>query len=220
MPKYNKGYETKHRIIKAAKQLFYENGLDQTKIIDICRLAGIKNSNFRYYFDSKTDLANEISADLLVKTYHHIHLHHENSSKLDSFQQNAISGMLHYSIIFSDEKNIRYYYQVLRQKSVYDYANKNVERIYKQFIKDFQLEIPLKDLPYFKAADLGMRRQLSIEYIEESYPITPFDLSEKISTFTGRIFAIHPALVSDRIAYAREFATNTDFSNISYLKDL
>ncbi|UWG96309.1 TetR/AcrR family transcriptional regulator [Dehalobacter sp. DCM] len=217
MPKYTKGYEMKHKIINAAKQLFYEKGLSSTKIIDICRLAGLKDSNFKYYYESKFDLANEISASLLIKTYRFIDSNMDRSVILDSYQKNLTSGMMYYSIILSDEKNISYYHEILKQKSVYSIMHKNVRRIYKRFAVDLNLDISIDDLKYISAADLGIRRELLLEYIDKEYDITPYELTSKIYTLTGRLFKIDENLTAEYINNALKFVHAHNFSHIKLL---
>lgn len=217
MPKYNRGYETKNKIVNAAKQLFYDKGIAATKIIEICKIAGVSSTNFKYYFDNKYDIANEISGSLLVNVYNFIDLHTDSSIKLNSVQKNITSAMLFYPIIFSDDKNILYYYEVLKNKSVFSVQSKNVRRIYQRYIIDLNLDISEDDFKYISAGDLGIRRELALEFIEKEYDITVYEFVAKIYFLTGRLFKIDDALISQYIEEALKFANSHDFSLIKFL---
>jgi AcrR family transcriptional regulator len=52
-----KGEETRDRILRAARDLFYYQGYRHTTIDDISRASGVRRGNLYFYFASKEDLA-------------------------------------------------------------------------------------------------------------------------------------------------------------------
>lgn len=152
-----------------------------------------------------------------MNSYTFIESHTNKSDNMNSVQKNIISAMLSYSIILGDAKNIAYYYEVLKNKSVYSYMSKNVKRIYQRFIIDLNLDINEDDLKYISAGDLGIRRELILEFIEHQYDISVIELVYKIYTLTGRLFKIDDDLISQYLDDSVQFLNTHDFSHIKFL---
>ncbi|HEY1821353.1 MAG TPA: TetR/AcrR family transcriptional regulator [Trebonia sp.] len=55
-----KGQETKQRIVAAAAQLMFENGISETAIEDVRVRAGVSNSQVYHYFEDKTALVRAV----------------------------------------------------------------------------------------------------------------------------------------------------------------
>jgi AcrR family transcriptional regulator len=55
-----KGITNRQRIIKAADQLFYSRGYNQTSFSDISDQTGIPRGNFYYYFKTKEDILDAV----------------------------------------------------------------------------------------------------------------------------------------------------------------
>jgi TetR/AcrR family transcriptional regulator, transcriptional repressor for nem operon len=55
-----KGQETRQRVVAAAAQLMFENGVAQTTIEDVRALAGVSNSQIYHYFADKTALVRAV----------------------------------------------------------------------------------------------------------------------------------------------------------------
>ncbi|MFZ5987123.1 MAG: TetR/AcrR family transcriptional regulator [Bacillota bacterium] len=63
--KTKKSEETKSRILKAAEQLFIENGFDKTPVSQIVKKAGVAQGTFYLYFPTKDDVLLDIIRDHL-----------------------------------------------------------------------------------------------------------------------------------------------------------
>ena len=212
----NKGYETKYRIISAAKKLFYEKGLENTKIKEICYLSNVKTGNFKYYFNQKYDLAKEIFGELLMKCYIYTDIYGHGRT-LTSFEKNFRATLLFYRTIFSDPKNIAYYYETIQNKPIYQYMNLNVRRSYQRFIKEFSLDISDEDFEFLSMADFGIRREFAIEYIEAGCPYEIEIMVEKIYILLCRLFRIDEDMARGYIANGLEFVNQHDFSHLKLL---
>jgi TetR/AcrR family transcriptional repressor of nem operon len=64
-----KGELTKHKIIKAARNLFKYQGYKNTTIDDICKGSNVKRGNLYFYFKGKEELAYAAINDAVVKEF-------------------------------------------------------------------------------------------------------------------------------------------------------
>ncbi|NTW71270.1 MAG: TetR/AcrR family transcriptional regulator [Eubacteriaceae bacterium] len=67
MATYKKSDDTKQKLLRSAKTLFYEKGYFNTSIKDISESAGVNRALISYHFGSKEGLAVEISNELTRK---------------------------------------------------------------------------------------------------------------------------------------------------------
>ncbi|MFA9464990.1 MAG: TetR/AcrR family transcriptional regulator [Velocimicrobium sp.] len=70
------------RIIEAAKELFIQDGIENTKTNDIAKLAGMSKSTLYVYFRSKEDIVNCLSLEAMTFFYNELKTRLENSSLL------------------------------------------------------------------------------------------------------------------------------------------
>jgi len=63
-PRSGKAARTRARLVEAAKEVFAEHGLLDTRIADIAKRAGVSYGSFYHYFDSKEALFREIAAEV------------------------------------------------------------------------------------------------------------------------------------------------------------
>jgi AcrR family transcriptional regulator len=61
------GIERKEQLLDAAARLFGERGYAETRILDICREAGVAKGLFYWYFDTKEAVFRDLAADLRLK---------------------------------------------------------------------------------------------------------------------------------------------------------
>lgn len=215
MGRYKKGYEAKRNLVDAAKKLFYEKGLAETTIVEICKLADASPKNFHYYFNNKHDLANAIQGDFLVSTYVFIDRHYKGS--LNSVKRNVFSAMIHYSVIFQDERNKAYYYEILKNRTIYSYMGNNIRRIYEQFNKEFHLGFTTEDLRFAILADLGVRRELVLEYMIGEIQMNVPEFVTRLYTLTAKLFDLDKALIQEYIKEAAAFVQNADLTQVRLL---
>lgn len=58
------GQERKQQLIECAGKLFAERGYADTRVIDICKAAGVAKGLFYWYFDNKDQLFRELAEDI------------------------------------------------------------------------------------------------------------------------------------------------------------
>ena len=60
----SQGLERRQQLLDAAARLFAERGYAETRIVDICREAGVAKGLFYWYFDTKEAVFRDLAADL------------------------------------------------------------------------------------------------------------------------------------------------------------
>jgi len=63
----SQGIERKQQLLDAAAHLFADRGYAQTRILDICREAGVAKGLFYWYFDTKEEVFRDLAADLRLR---------------------------------------------------------------------------------------------------------------------------------------------------------
>ena len=58
------GQERKQQLLDHAARLFAERGYDDTRVIDICKAAGVAKGLFYWYFENKEQLFSELASDI------------------------------------------------------------------------------------------------------------------------------------------------------------
>jgi AcrR family transcriptional regulator len=61
------GIERKHQLLDAAARLFADRGYAETRILDICREAGVAKGLFYWYFETKEAVFRDLAADLRIR---------------------------------------------------------------------------------------------------------------------------------------------------------
>ncbi len=61
------GQERKQQLLDHAARLFAERGYDDTRVIDICKAAGVAKGLFYWYFENKEQLFSELAADIRLR---------------------------------------------------------------------------------------------------------------------------------------------------------
>jgi AcrR family transcriptional regulator len=61
------GVERKQQLLDAAARLFAERGYAQTRIVDICREAGVAKGLFYWYFETKEQVFRDLAGDLRLR---------------------------------------------------------------------------------------------------------------------------------------------------------
>lgn len=215
MKRSNKGFTTKYNILSCAKELFYLHGYKKTTVTEICNIADVKLGTFTYYFKTKEALVEEIYAEYLMKVYTYVSF--IENRRMDSLEKNTISTFLYYRIIFDDPNNVRFHYEVLQNISIFTFLEKNLRRIYANFVTDFDLEIGKKELIRISSADLGVRRELTLEFIEKNSYRSSTDLITTIYIMMGRLFKIDQNIMIKYISRAIRFQKKNDYSSIKFL---
>jgi len=215
MARINKGIFTKQKILQVAKELYYQKGYCTITVQDICEQADVKLGTFTYYFATKEDLVSEIYSELLVKAY--TYANYLEKRPMNHLERNVIATFLYYNTIYKDEQNLKFHYEVFNKMPSYSFFMKNLKRIYRGFIRDLNLDIDDKELLQISTAEIGVRRQLTLEYIENRMFDSHLELVITIYKMMGRLFKIDEPIMNECISRAVEILKKNDLSRIKFL---
>lgn len=215
-PKHAKGLKTKFNILSVAKHLFYENGYNKTSVKEICETSNVKPGNFTYYFPTKNDLVKEIFTELYMRTYSFVES--KCDRHLSSIEKNVFTAYPYFLSVFKDAYTTRFYSEILHRESPYDYLGQNFKHVYLQFSRELNLtpsSIDLKNLIY---ADLGMRRELTIRFMENPNGQTVYNLVDAFYIYRARLMTMDESLMIEYLKRAYAFEQTHDHTDIVLLK--
>lgn len=215
MARNNKGIFTKQKILQVAKELYYQKGYCAITVQDICKQADVGLGTFTYYFTTKESLVSEIYSELLMKSYAYVN--YLANRPMNHLERNVIASFLYYNTIYKDEQNLKFHYDVFNKISNDIFPMHNLKRIHMGFVRDFNLDIDDKELLQISTAELGVRRQLTLEYIEHKMFDSPLELVITIYKMMGRLFTIDESIINEYISRAVEFLKKNDLSRIKFL---
>ncbi|MDD5949159.1 MAG: TetR/AcrR family transcriptional regulator [Lachnospiraceae bacterium] len=136
---YQSGDETKEKILKASKNLFYEKGFEGTLYDDICRITHVNRALIPYHFKNKADLAlaaYDSFIDEYVATRNEIAEGYPNEVKL-------IIGILYYYRLLADEHVARFVDYIVGENTYRERLLLGESIMYRNIIPEGQ-KIPAK----------------------------------------------------------------------------
>ena len=217
--KSHRGYITRLKLINEAKKQFYQQGFKKTKMTEVCRAVDEKQGTFTYYFKTKEDLISQIYGELLMQCYSFVGSH--ALKPYDVLQKNITAVFLYYLSILTDDNTIRFHYEVVDTRTVAAYIGNHVFRIHQKFNREYNLNLTSQEVSDVSAADLGMRRELTLELLQDNnFKLThadKIDFISKINIFMGRVFTLDEYMVREYIKEAVAFEEEHDYSKIIFL---
>lgn len=116
-----KGLQTREKIFQAALGLIKERGYEQTKLVDICKAAGIASGTFYHHFASKQDILVEY-----VKEESRDLMNYYKALPKESYGQ-AFLQVMDYQAIYFERKGTEfvatfYAIMLLSSNSIYNYG--------------------------------------------------------------------------------------------------
>lgn len=126
---YSKSIDTRNRILQAARELFYEQGYENTKIRDICKKAEMRNqASFYQYFDDKLSIVNGITEEFISSL---MDLDRKYITEQNPLVRFMIVQQINLSKIIIDEKNSKYFSE-FEKYTKFDFYDKNDDQGYKE----------------------------------------------------------------------------------------
>ena len=215
MKRSNKGILTQQRILKTSKELFYNKGFSNTTVKEICNQSNVKLGTFTYYYSTKEALISDIYAEYLAKIYSCIS--YVENRKMNSLEKNTIASFVYYQILFNDDNNVKFHYDVLTKLSIFIVLGKNLRRFYSNFVREFNLDIDEKEITRIFSADFGIRREFILQFIENNLFDSSLDLTITIYTMMGRLLKIDEKIIKEYINRGIEFIEKNDLTHIKLL---
>lgn len=213
----DKGLKTKNRILEIARSDFHSKGFAKTSVKDICAQAGIRTGTFAYYFKTKEDLIKAVYSELHLQTYAFVE-NHTQSQGVNSIEKNAYTAFLYYGAVFKDEATTRFHADTLRRESIQSFLGQNFRHVYRQFINDCGYTLSDAELYTLSLADLGMRREIVLDFIENPKPgHTVRGLITHLYLYRSRLFKIDEDQMQTYLLRGEKFEQKYDYSKIKLL---
>lgn len=212
---YQKGISKKNRIVHAAKELFYEYGYDKTTVAMIKDRAEVSLSAIPYYFKEKDRIINIIYNDFLSSIYNLINKKITND--MDSYLRHFHASKIFYYVIFNDENNKRFYYEVSVAQSNYKLLYPFMNNVYLNYARDFNIKLTDKEFRLIRMSDAGARREIMLKYYEDTEGITLDEMADYVTSIVGTLMGIDKNVAKIYGRLSTEFASGIDYSSIKFL---
>ncbi|MEG1107147.1 MAG: TetR/AcrR family transcriptional regulator [Eubacterium sp.] len=216
---YNKGLETRNKIIQTAKILFYEKGFKKTRVTEICEITGVKGGTLTYYFNTKRDIVKALYGELLIQCDDFLEEHIQQ--KISPFEKSVIASFLFNLAVFRNENTVHFHHEVNLEESAGEYIVPHLKSIYHSFNLELKLNMNDEDTQEILLADAGMRRELTLHFINKNgYVINEekvLSFARKEHIFMGRLFLVDDEKMEKNVVAARTFSKDYDHSGIKLL---
>lgn len=211
-----KGEQTKEYIYAEAKKLFYELGYKSTTLSKISETAQVPIGLIPYHFTNKDTIVSLVYQELLDNIQKR--LSQQAGLVLDnSILFHAVASRIYYQIIFSDENNRRFYYEIIQKKSNYKILNQVISKVYRNYMKDFHIVLTETDFQDIVHADFGARREFFLHHLESKEVLDIQKMVTFANAIVPRLLKMNPLLVDNILAKSLEIYHSVDFTDIKFL---
>ncbi len=210
----SKGNKTKDSILSYAKEVFYEYGYKNSLVKTIAKNAGISLGNLTYYFNKKDDIVKEIYEQFISDIYDFID---SNTTEEDALQKYCNFIVIIYSIILSDEKNKRFYSEVILNKSNYRILHELMRNYYRQIIDSLNIELSQNDFEIFVLTEFGSRREIFLNYFSKELDLSFDELIYYLISNMCKSLEIEATEIDRLVQNAFEFIRIHDHTSIRFL---
>lgn len=100
--------DKKERIIAAAQEVFLAQGIDNTKVSDIVKLAGIAQGTFYLYFPTKAAVMPEIAKQVIVEILAYLQQQTKQSTSAEQQLNDMIDAMMRFNLEQKDRLQLLY----------------------------------------------------------------------------------------------------------------
>ncbi len=211
-----RGNETKSRIYNAAKELFYENGYSGTTIQQIAQRAGTTLGGTTYHYNTKEKFISQIFGEWNNAVY---------SRMRRSDIRNETSVFMHFVLTFNyhrelltDEHIKRFYYEIMKDRSLYSYTYDDLNNVYYNFVRDFGLPINNTEIECVIIADFGARREFMMQICSGEYELPLKDVSMFVFSNTARALGLPAEEVRKVGQRAYEYYVKNQYTDIKILQ--
>lgn len=184
MGNYDVGIQTRNRILKVCRKLFYEKGYDATTFDDICREGRFNKGTVHYHFRGKYNIARQIFINFVIDSNTLADRIMGNKYPSASLQCRAAVHLRNYiSLFFSDENLKRFYYDISREIEFRGFHGIG-ESYHSGYMADINPCLTEKDRKLFTAAIMGVSASVNLHYVNGFLDI-PFEeyLDDRITLF-------------------------------------
>ena len=215
MNHYKSGLERKEKIIRAAKQCFYENGYKGTTIAMIAEMVNMPHSLVAYYY-KKNQLLTQIHEEYILGILSAID--RQVGDKLDNvLQRHLLLQQLQYQGIYSDERNHAIYQHMVDNRLLSPIITEIVDTYLLECIKEFGIDLPEEVWQQYIVAQYGAYRELIRVYLREYDLPTNRPLHYFSGTISLRLPGISEEIIAENVDKVEMLLTQMDMSQIRFL---
>ncbi|KPU43730.1 DNA-binding transcriptional repressor AcrR [Oxobacter pfennigii] len=212
----NTNYNTKEVIMAAAKLQFFEEGYFKTTIANIFKEINIPMGVFTYHYKTKDNLISEI----FTQYYSEISKLIERSFTVppsQSFLKHMLISRIFYRIILENEKNARFYYEVIHDKSSYRFFKNVVIPKHRGLLKEFNVLVTEEEFQSIVVMGSGARREFFLSYFENNIKMSVNQVVNLLESIVPRMLKIDQNLIDSILLKSIDLADSLDYSEIKFL---
>lgn len=213
---YEKGIQTRNHLYQTAKQLFYTQGYEKTKIKDIVEMADTPIGLFTYYFKTKDKIVHEI----YLEYYQQIDacLSELNIDGLEnSILRHAVLSQIYFDRILNNDNNRRFYYEILKKSSNYRIASDFIRITYRLYIDEYHLVLSEKEFDNLLFIDFGGRREYFLNYFEKPLDDSVDEIVFLLNGILPRLLGIDQHAVTTLLYKGIQIGKTIDCDSIHFL---
>ena len=210
-----KGTKTRQRIIETAKILFYENGYDQTALIEICKAAEVKPGTMTYYFKTKYDLVRELYESVFRRCYEFVES--KLAREVGSLEKNTIVAFVYYQAVCADENTRRFHLENLKKSRVTDFISGVSLPVAGKIFEELKAGFSEKEAEYVELAWNGVSREMFIDFITDPKGRQVQDVVNTIYIFRARLLTADENEMKVYLYNGMNLVQNFDHSHITLL---
>ncbi len=205
-----KGNKTKEHILYHAKREFYEKGYNDAWVKTIAKNAGVRLGNLNYYFSKKDDIVEAIYDQLVLNIYKFT----EARCECDELQKFCHFTAIIYKIILSDERNKRFYSEVIINKSNYRILHELMRGYYHKMVDSIGLNLSDIEFDVFVLCDFGARREIFLSYFSNTLYVSFEELIYYIINHTYKYLGIEACVIEKYLSSSFTFINENDYSEL------
>lgn len=182
---YQKGMETKTKILKGSKKLFLTEGFTKSTFKKIGEYLNINSNLITYYFSNKKTLAKYVLIDFFDAERNLVDQYiKETYSPMLTY---AIRNRVHYQILADNPNILNFYSEAVSAGLLHNIFNQipYIKKMYSDFFAYYDVKKEYED-SYFIYLELGSEREILLHFKPEMY---------NDETFIRFITSIFPLLV-------------------------
>lgn len=213
---YEKGVQTRNHLYNTAKQLFYRQGYEKTKIKDIVETADTPLGLFTYYFKTKDKIVQEIYLEYYSQINTCIDALNIDGIS-NSILRHGVLSWIYYDIILNNDNNRRFYCEILKKGSNYRIVNDFISNVYRLYVNEYHIVINEKEFNNLIFIDFGGRREYFLNYFEIPLHDSVDDVVFLLNGIIPRMLGIDQHNVTTLLYKGIQIAKTIQCDNIQFL---
>lgn len=219
MALYQKGKDTKDKILEVSKKLFYENGYTNTSCKHICKEADVNLGLIHYYFKTKKNIASIIYTQFLVQVKKYVK--NIMTYKFDNYElkyATAVENWIYYNLFLSNEKYRKFFYEICKGNLLIDENTNIIESFYQLHVNTYNLNINTNEIKLIRVSSAALNMGLVEKYVENYFDMTIDELSEYKIRNVFRFMKLSESQIDDIVSESYKIYKKIDVKIMDYFK--